>query len=114
MSNFKGEFEIELKGTKRKMKATFEVIDKLESTTFADSSVTRVFFNAAAGNVKFNVLTDVIYLGLCGAKDTRLSRDEVGQAIIEGGGLNHYLPIYIAFLQHFMDGGRKADKSNPL
>jgi hypothetical protein len=114
MKNISGEFEIQLAGTKRKLKANFIVIEKLESAIWVNSSVTRKFLEAFQGNLKFNDLCSVIYLGLCAASDTRLNADQVGQALIEGGGVNAYLPTYIKFLQHFIDGGKQAENQNPL
>jgi hypothetical protein len=114
MTNISGEFEIELKGTTRKMKATFAVIEKLENSVFLNSSVTEKFFEAFNGKVRFSNMVDVFHVGLAATHDTRLSREEVAEAILDGGGVTAYLATYIQFLQYFIDGGKPKEKSNPL
>lgn len=106
VSNISGEFKIELAGQERTMKANFACIEALE-TQILNKGIFETLTEAMQNKGKFTDITAVIHAGLAANKDTRLNRQEVGQALLEGG-LVKYMEVYIEFLTYCITGGVKA------
>lgn len=106
MSNIRGEFTIKLAGQERTLKANFGCIERLE-TVILKRGLFDALTEALRGTPKFSDVVSVIHEGLVASKDTRLSRHEVGEAIVNEGLIN-FAEIYVEFLTYCVTGGQKA------
>lgn len=106
VSNISGEFKINIAGQDRVMKANFACIEALE-TQILHKGMFETLTDAIQNRAKFTDIAAVIHAGLAANKDTRLSRQEVGQALLEGG-LVKYMEVYIEFLTYCITGGVKS------
>ena len=103
ITNISGEFEIELKGKKHTMKANFACIESLE-TKILNKGIFETLTEAMQNKGKFSDIVSVIQAGLAANKDTRLTRTEIGDAIMQAG-LIQYMEVYIEFLTYCITGG---------
>lgn len=106
VSNISGEFKINLAGQDRVMKANFACIEALE-TQILNKGIFEALTDAIQNRGRFSDIAAVIHAGLVANKDTRLTRQEVGQALLEGG-LVKYMEVYIEFLTYCVTGGVKS------
>lgn len=106
ITNISGEFQIDLAGQKRTLKANFGCIEALE-TQILQKGIFETLTDAMQNKGRFYDIAAVIHAGLVANKDTRLTRAEVGQAILEGGLVN-YMETYIEFLTYCITGGVRS------
>lgn len=107
--NISGTFKINLLGQDRDLKATFGAIEKLEENGL---SILKRLYDASTIAPKFVDVVDVIWYGLAGNRDTRLTREQIGEAILAEG-LDKFAPVYIKFLTYCVTGD-KTGSENPL
>lgn len=107
VTNISGEFHIELAGKKRTLKANFGCIEALE-TQILQKGIFETLTDAMQNKGRFSDIVAVIHVGLVANKDTRLSRAEVGQAILDGGLVN-FMETYIEFLTYCITGGVRSN-----
>ena len=106
-TNIRGEFKFNLAGQDRMMRANFDCIERLE-TTILPKGIFVTLQEAMQNKGKFTDIVNVLHAGMVSAKDTRMTRSEVGQAILEEGVVNH-IAIYIEFLTYCITGGKKSE-----
>ena len=111
MTNIRGEFRFQLAGQERVMKANFDCIERLE-TVILHKGIFETLQDAMQNKAKFTEIVNIIHAGMSAAKDTRLTRAEVGQAIMEEGVVNFVGPC-IEFLTYCLTGGKKGDDNAP-
>lgn len=111
IKNIRGEFKITLAGQERTLKSSFDVIEKLE-TQVLNKGIFETLQQAMANKAKFSDMVSVIHQGLVAAKDTRLSRAEVGAAMVDAGMVT-FMQTYIEFLTYCITGGREAKEGAP-
>lgn len=87
----KNELDITLAGQKRTMRASFEAIEAIESVT--GKSISMIVASVSGNDIGVTLATDVIFQGLRGYGDTRLTRQEVGEAVIEEGIIQVGAPV---------------------
>jgi len=106
ITNIPGEFKITLAGKEKTIKATFGAVEKLENDLFK-RTIFEVLNDALSGKVTFNNVVSVIQVGLESARnDTRLSRQEIGEAVFADG-LTAFIPPFIEYLTYCLTGGKK-------
>lgn len=105
-TNIRGEFNIELAGQMRTIKVNFDAIERLEGGLFSKPIVEKLY-EAAQGRVAFRDVVTLIDVGLQAAKDTRLSRNQIGEAVL-GAGMANYIKTYIDYLTYCINGGQEA------
>lgn len=106
VTNIRGVFTVDLAGQERGLKANFDAIERLEGSVFKGPIITKLQ-EAVQGRASFKDVAGLIHTGLVCNKDTRLSREEVGAAVFEGGLVN-FLPVYIDFLTYCITGGQEG------
>lgn len=87
----KNELDITIAGQKRTMRASFEAIEAIENVT--GKSISMLVASVNGSDIGVGLATDVVFHGLRGFGDTRLTRQEVGEAIIEEGIIKVGAPI---------------------
>jgi len=107
--NISGVFAINLLGQDRQLKATFGAIERLEESGVP---ILKRLYDATSIAPRFVDIVDVIWYGLAGNKDTRLTRDQIGEAVLAEG-LDKFAPVYIKFLTYCITG-EKSGVENPL
>ena len=108
ITNIRGVFKLSLGGTEREIKATFDAIEKLENDLFK-RPVVSVLQSAIAGSVSFRDVVSLIQAGLEAKNDTRLSRKEIGEFILDDG-LAAFIPVFIEYLTYCLTGGKEQKK----
>ncbi len=112
MNNISGEFKIKLLGQERVMKANFQAAEKLEKEVLK-REISYVVLQASSYRISVTDIIDVIYVGLAANKDTRLKRDEIGEAVIAEGAAG-FAPVVIEYLKYFLTGGKEQVNSDPF
>jgi hypothetical protein len=107
MNNSRGEVLIQLAGEERTMRPTFEAIAAIERDLKINSLPLLKKF--AAGDVGVRESATIVYHGLRGFGDTRLSLAEVGDAIIMQG-LNEMALAISEFLIASLEGVNSLGK----
>lgn len=105
--NIRGLFSLELCGSKRELKCTFEVIEQLERAIFKRPLV-KVLTDAVNGDIYFSDVVDTILCGLHANKDTRLKRQEIGE-YVHSKGLPNFLEFYTRYLTYALTGSDQVD-----
>ena len=105
-TNIRGEFSIELDGQARTLKANFDAIERLEGGLF-NKPIVEKLYEAGQGRVAFRDVVTLIDIGLQANKDTRLSRNQIGEAVLKAGMAN-YIKVYIEYLTYCINGGQEA------
>ncbi len=112
MENISGEFKVQLLGQERVMKANFKAAEKLEKEVLK-REIAYVVLQASGYRIAATDIVDVIYVGLAANNDTRLKRDEIGEAVIKEGAAN-FAPIVIEYLKYFLTGGKEQAATDPF
>ncbi|CUW85716.1 GTA-gp10 family protein [Rhizobium pusense] len=97
----RNEIEITLAGEKRIMRASFSAILAIEKAL--GKSMTAIINQVAAGDISITDSALIIYHGLVGNKDTRLSFEQVGDAILEAGMGAVSIPV-VEFVSRSLNG----------
>lgn len=79
----RNEVEIELAGEPRVMRATFSAIRAIEKDT--GKGIVGIIQEAAGGRLSVTDIATIIYRGLGGNGDTRLTYEQVGDAVVANG-----------------------------
>lgn len=98
----KGVFPIEIKRTQRDTLCSFFAIERLERSVFK-RPIMAVLNEAINGGIYFHEVLDTILVGLSANKDTRFTRDEIGEEMASKGVLA-YTEWYIRFLTFAVTG----------
>lgn len=106
LSNIRGEFKVQLAGQERTLKASFDAVEQLESGGLS-KNIVLTLNDAAVGNVSMRDMTSLFAIGMKAAGDTRLSRQEIGQAIFEAG-FSNFIPVFVDYLVYCITGGKPA------
>lgn len=106
MENIRGEFKIQLAGQERTLKASFGAIETLE-TRLLKRGIMQALSEGMANQGTFTDIVAVIHTGLVAAKDTRMSMQEVGDAIMQAGLIN-FIEVYVEYLTYCITGGQRA------
>ena len=108
MTNSRGEIKIQLAGEERIMRPTFEAISKIER----DLSINTLplLKKMSTGDIGLHAAAVVIYHGLRGYDDTRLTLTEVGDAVIMQG-LNELGVSISEFLITALEGVKNLGKN---
>lgn len=109
MQNIQGIFTIDLADDERRMKATFGAIEKIETNI---KPIMALLQDAMTYNTKFTDMVGVIHIGLAASGDTRLKRDEIGEAVLNQG-MASFMTPYVEFLTYCVTGGKEG-KEDPL
>ena len=108
MRNINGEFKVILGGKERTLKATFGAIEKLEGGMLP-KSIMETLQSVMAGKVTFNDVVSVFMVGIeAFNNDTRMTRQQVGEAIFADG-LVHHAKTYMEYLTYCITGGKESD-----
>lgn len=75
--------DVRLAGTTRTMKATFSAIAGIERDL--GKSIIRFMDDVQVGDISFTAVALVIFHGLKGNDDTRLTLEQIGDAVVEAG-----------------------------
>lgn len=102
MANLHGIFHLELAGQQRELKCNFSVVERLERQVFK-RPIMEVLNSSINGAINITEIVDTIYVGLEANKDTRLSRDEIGQEVMQKGAVN-FVEWYLQFLTYAITG----------
>ena len=117
MNNSRGEVKIQLAGEERTMRPTFEAMCAIERDL---NTNLLPLMNKVLNGGDFGVLVaaTVIYHGLKGAGDTRLSLAEVGADVVKQGTTNVFGSVisFLASALHGAEGLGKQDgvTENPI
>jgi len=110
MSNdLRNEFSIELGGETRSMRATFEALRGIERDL--KTNLIPLIDRFGRGDVGVEMTAVIIYHGLQGFGDSRLSLNEVGKHVMEDG-LSKLMEPVVRFLGQAM-GGVSLGKDKP-
>ena len=90
--NPRNEVEITLNGKPRIMRPTFKTICDIERD-IGIKFLPLVFEKAAKADIGMNDAAIIVFHGLKGNKDTRMSFEEVGEALFEGGVDSYLIPV---------------------
>ncbi len=105
----RNEVVIKLAGQDRVMRATFAAIRGIENDL--RTNIVPLLGRFANGDIGMHQTAVVIYNGLKGYEDTRLSVEQIGDAILDTG-LNEVMVPVIEFLKVALDGvtlGKSAE-----
>ena len=97
----RNEVSIELAGETRTMRASFAAIRAIEAAL--GKSMMAVINQVADSDLSVTAATTIIYHGLLGFDDKRLSMDQVGEAVLAAGLTNVSLPI-VNFVSRSLSG----------
>jgi hypothetical protein len=97
----RNEVSIQLGGEARTMRATFAALRGIERDL--GMNIVPLLFKIGDADVGVNQAAVVIFHGLKGYGDTRLTLDEVGEAVLAEGLSNLMLPV-TEFLKKALDG----------
>lgn len=100
--NIQGVFKVYLEGKDRDIKITFGVVEDLESFYFKRPLV-EVLNDSVNGKIYLKDVVDLIYCGLHANKDTRFSRDQIGEYILTEGLIN-YKGVFETCLTYSVSG----------
>jgi len=102
--NIPGEFTLKIAGQERTIKCSFGVIEELETRSLG-RPVGEVLMDYL--NSKFSPSTTaiIIHAGLKGAKDTRMTKAQVGDALLEQGMADAHA-IAMQFMTYACTGGK--------
>lgn len=112
MVQLKDEVVIELAGQERTMKSTFTAIRGIERDL--GRGLMSIVWELGSTptdsvpNISVTQVAMIIHNGLKGYGDTRMSLNEVGEAVLKGGFTNYLVPI-IDFLSGGLGDGDNAD-----
>ena len=106
--NIEGVFSIDIGGSVRETKANFGVVEKLERQLFK-RPILSVLNGALNGDIYISDIVDVIDISLRANKDTRLTREEIGQEVTQKGAIT-YTEWYLKYLTYLITGD---DSSEP-
>lgn len=101
MEPLRNEVKITLAGEERTMRATFAAIRSIEGAM--GKSMIAVINQFGGGDISVTDAATIIHHGLRGHGDTRLTLDQVGEAIVEAGLNNVSLPI-VEFVSRALGG----------
>lgn len=104
MRNISGTFEIELLGKKRDVKCTFGAVEALEGAIIKRPLIS-LLNDALVGNIFFLHVLEVVIQGLKANGDTRFTREEIGQEMLDKG-LDTFIPFFIEFLTYASVGSK--------
>jgi hypothetical protein len=86
--NIQGIFRVFLEGKDRDVKITFGVVEDLESFYFKRPLV-QVLNDSVNGKIFLKDVVNLIYCGLHANQDTRFSREQIGEYVLEQGLINY-------------------------
>jgi hypothetical protein len=104
--NIKGEFTINLAGQDRVMRASFDAVEMLEGNGLK-RPILEALADGINGKWAISDMATVFYAGFVANKDTRLTRADVGNALLDEGP-SKFFPLYLEFLTYFITGGKDA------
>lgn len=102
----RNEVSITLAGEERTMRATFEAIRNIERAL--NLSIVKLIARVSQADMGLTDTATIIYFGLRGHDDTRLTLDQVGEAVMEVGLTSMIKPV-MEFIMKSM-GGVKVGK----
>lgn len=100
-NKLRNEVSIELAGETRVMRATFTAIVNIERQL--NRSMMEIINRLANGNLSITETATIIYHGLRGYDDNRLSLEQVGTAVIAAGLSNVSMPV-VEFVSASLNG----------
>ncbi len=104
------EVTIELAGQTRTMRASFSAIVQIERVL--GKSMTAIIDKVAASDLAITEAAHIIYHGLRGYDDKRLSFEQVGEAIMERG-LGEVSMAVVEFVSRSLNGVSVGKPSEP-
>jgi len=103
MENLDGKITLELLGAERELVANFGVVEKLERQVLK-RPIIRVLEGAANNNeIYFHEVVEAIMTGLAANRDTRFTRDQIGEYVFKKG-LSNFVTFYIEYLAMCLTG----------
>jgi hypothetical protein len=100
-NTLRNEVSITLAGEERIMRATFTAIVAIEKAL--GKSMTAIINQVAAGDISITDSALIVYHGLRGNQDTRMSFEQVGEALVEAGMAAVSLPV-VEFVSRSLSG----------
>lgn len=97
-----GKFTIELDGQQREMVANFGFIEMVEQSVIK-KPIIQLLDEAINGRFHVTDMVSVFHLGLKAARDTRLTRDVIGNEVVKRGSAN-FMQTYIEMLTYAITG----------
>lgn len=105
MNNISGIFEVELFGRVIEAKATFETLERLEGRVFK-RPIVDVLTEAIQGRAAHLDMVATVCEGLRGNGDTRYTREQIGQEMLEKG-FYKFAKFHISLLTYLVSGKEK-------
>lgn len=99
--SLRNEVKIEIAGEERTMRANFSAIRGIEAAL--GKSVVSIVTDISNGDISITSAATIIYHGLRGFDDKRLTLEQVGDAVIEAGISNVSLAV-IEFISKALNG----------
>jgi hypothetical protein len=97
----RNEVTLTLAGEERTMRATFTALRSIEQALGV--SIIKLIGRVASADMGLGDTATIIFHGLKGFGDTRLSLEEVGEAVLEAGRTNLIKPV-MEYISKSMDG----------
>lgn len=106
MDNIPGIFTVDLCGSQREIKVTFGLVERLERRIL-NRPLFDLLQEAASQRFYISDIATVIHEGLAENGDKRLSKDQVGQEIMERG-VTTFAEVYVNIIVYALNGGVKS------
>lgn len=97
-----GKFYIELADQKRELVANFGFIEAVEQSVIK-KPIVQLLDEAITGRFSISEMISVFYCALKANKDTRLNKEQVGEAVVNAGSI-HFVKTYIEILTFAITG----------
>lgn len=108
-----GEFTLDLAGKERVLKCNFRAIEALETRELKKGMI-KTLAEISNGDIYFTDVVKIIYVGLAASKDTRLSEQEIGEAVLSEGKFGEAVKVCVEFLTYAITGGKGVESQSPL
>lgn len=107
----RNEVSITLAGEERTMRATFTAIAAVEKAL--GRSMVAIINKVAGGDLGVTEAATIVYHGLRGNEDTRLSYEQVGEAVVEAG-LGNVSAAVVGFVSIALSGVEVGKPKEPV
>jgi hypothetical protein len=106
-----GKFYLEILDQKREMLASFGFIEMVEQSVIK-KPIVQLLDDALIGRFSIYEMVTVFYCALKANKDTRLTRDQIGEEVAKRGAV-HFVKAYIELLTFSLTGATEIKNSDP-
>lgn len=107
--NIPGLFDVTIGGSKRQVKVSFGLVERIERRVLK-RPITTLLQEAAAQVFCVSDMATLIHEGLVENNDKRMTYEEIGEAILRSpGGASAFAGVYVEMLVYALTGGVKSD-----